>query len=107
MIQRTPHIFHSSSSVSFFASVRFRLTLWYLATITFIVLIQAWNLYSLQAQLATNAVNSQTETQLYQDAQSFANTYKQVLLARQSPTLYQVKLSTGEITVLLRPDGTV
>jgi signal transduction histidine kinase len=107
MIQRTAHIFHSASSVSFFASVRFRLTLWYLATIAFIVLIQAWNLYSLQTQLAANAVNSQTETQLYQDAQSFTNTYKQMLLTGQSPTTQQVKLSTREILALLRPDGSI
>lgn len=107
MRQRTSHTFRASSSVSFFASVRFRLTLWYLATIAFIVLIQAWNLYSLQARLSTDAVDSQTETQLYQDVQPLTNIYKQALLTKQAPALQQVKLSTREILVLLRPDGTI
>lgn len=93
--------------ISFFSSVRTRLTLWYLAVIAVIMFIFGGSLYGTQVVFNTNDAESRLETQLYQDTQNFEHSYKQALLDRQSPSEQHLKLSTGEIVLLLRPDGAV
>jgi signal transduction histidine kinase len=98
---------HRSPSIPFFASVRVRLTLWYLVTITVILLFLAGSLFSLQWHFYNEALDNQIETQLYQDAQPVMNIYKQALLAEQPLTSQHFTLSTDEIVLLLRSDKTV
>src|SRR5258708_12422694 len=97
------HHFH----VSLTSSVRGRLTLWYLAMMAFIVCLFGASLYVSQALLNADAAESRLETQLYQDSQRFAQTYKQALPGLQAPTALQLNQSSQEMVLLLRPDGTV
>lgn len=91
----------------FFSSVRVRLTLWYFAMMLVVLISFGGSLYGAQNYLASYAVDAQLETPLYQDAQLLADAYRPAILRGQPPTSAQVALSTGEIVLLLRPDGTV
>src|SRR2546423_8501184 len=93
--------------VSLAESVRTRLTLWYLAVMGFIIVIFGGSLYATQTFLNADVAESRLETQLYQDSQSFAETYKQALLNRQAPTALHFNESAQEIVLLLRPNGSV
>ena len=73
--------------VSLTSSVRARLTLWYLAMMAFIVCLFGGSLYVSQTLLNADAAESRLETQLYQDSQRFAETYKQAVLDRQEATV--------------------
>jgi signal transduction histidine kinase len=97
------HHFH----VSLTSGVRGRLTLWYLAMMAFIVCLFGASLYVSQALLNADAAESKLETQLYQDSQRFAQTYKQALPGRQAPTALQLNQSSQEMVLLFRPDGSV
>src|SRR5947209_8973706 len=103
MKQPTQHHFR----VSVAKSVRTRLTLWYLAVMGFIIFIFGGSLYGTQTFLSTDVADSRVETQLYQDSQSFAETYKQALLNGQAPTTLHLDQSAQEMVLLLRPDGSV
>src|SRR5947209_9011820 len=107
MKQRLQRSGHRSSSIPFFASVRVRLTLWYLVTITVILFFLAGSLFSLQWHFYNEALDNQIETQLYQDAQPVMNIYKQALLAEQPLASQHFTLSTDEIVLLLRSDKTI
>lgn len=107
MRQQLPHHPHRPSFASFFASVRVRLTLWYLVTIILILLSIGGSLYGLQARLNADAIDSQVETQLYHDIPPLANTYRQALLNGQIPTSQRITLSTNEVLLLLRANGTI
>src|SRR5437763_14382846 len=93
--------------VSLTQSVRTRLTLWYLAVMAFIVVIFGGSLYASQTFLSVDAAEGRLETQLYQDSQHFAKTYRQALLAHQAPTIIRLNQSSQEMVLLLRPDGSV
>src|SRR5436190_13672824 len=93
--------------VSLTSSVRARLTLWYLAMMAFIVCLFGGSLYATQTFLNADAAESRLETQLYQDSQQFAQTYRQALLDRQAPTALHLNQSAQEMVLLLRPDGSV
>ncbi len=93
--------------VSLATSVRARLTLWYLAVMTFIMVLFGGSLYASQTFLNADAAESRLETQLYQDSQRFAETYKRALLDRQVPTALHLNPSSQEMVLLLRPDGSV
>src|SRR5881275_1247208 len=93
--------------VSLTSSVRARLTLWYLAMMAFIVCLFGGSLYATQTFLNADAAESRLETQLYQDSQRFAQTYKQALLDHQVPTALHLNQSAQEMVLLLRPDGSV
>jgi signal transduction histidine kinase len=93
--------------VSLTSSVRGRLTLWYLAMMAFIVCLFGGSLYVSQTLLNADAAESRLETQLYQDSQRFAETYKQAVLDRQAPTALHLNQSSQEMILLLRPDGSV
>ena len=93
--------------VSLASSVRTRLTLWYLAMMAFIVCLFGGSLYVSQTLLNADAAESRLETQLYQDSQRFAETYKQAVLDRQAPTALHLNQSSQEMILLLRPDGSV
>src|SRR5205085_7643643 len=93
--------------VSLTSSVRARLTLWYLAMMAFIVCLFGGSLYATQTFLNADAAESRLETQLYQDSQRFAQTYKRALLDRQVPTALHLNPSSQEMVLLLRPDGSI
>ena len=93
--------------VSLAQSVRTRLTLWYLAVMAFIIVVFGGSLYATQTFLNADAAESRLETQLYQDSQRFAQTYRQALLDRQAPTALHLGQSSQEMVLLLRPDGSV
>src|SRR6266700_2035096 len=93
--------------VSLTSSVRTRLTLWYLAVMVFIVFVFGGSLYATQTFLNGDAGESKPETQLYQDSQRFAQTYKQALLDRQVPTALHLNQSSREMVLLLRPVGSI
>src|SRR2546423_3342137 len=95
------HHFH----VSLTSSVRTRLTLWYLAMVAFIMCLFGGSLYVTQTFLNSDAAESRLETQLYQDSQQFAQSYRQALPDRQAPTAPQPNQSSQEIVLLLRSDG--
>lgn len=98
------HRFH----VPFTASVRVRLTFWYLALMGFIIIVFGGSLYgSSQIFLNADAAESRLEAQLYQDSQQFASTYKQALLSHQSLSALNPTLSSQEIVLLLGPDSSV
>src|SRR5436305_14115423 len=103
MKQPAQHHFH----VSLVKSVRTRLTLWYLAVMGFIIVIFGGSLYATQTFLNADVAESRLETQLYQDSQRFAETYRLALLDRQAPTALHLNQSDQEIVLLLRPDGSV
>src|SRR5436853_6419257 len=98
-----PHHFR----VSLAESVRTRLTFWYLAVMAFLVLLFGSSLYATQSFLNADAVEVKVETQLYQDSQRFAKTYKQAVLDHQVLTAFPLNQSSEEIVLLLRPDGSV
>ncbi|HLV98083.1 MAG TPA: ATP-binding protein [Ktedonobacterales bacterium] len=99
---------HYRSRVPFTASVRVRLTLWYLALMGFIILVFGGSLYgSSQIFLNTNAAESRVEAQLYQDSQQFAAAYKQALATHAALTSAHLSLSSQEMALLLGPDGAV
>src|SRR2546423_15685289 len=93
--------------VSLAESVRTRLTLWYLAVMGFIIVIFGGSLYATQTFLNAGVAESRLETQLYQDSQSFAETYKQALLNRQAPTALHFNESAQEPVLLRLPSGSV
>jgi signal transduction histidine kinase len=96
------------SQVPFTASVRVRLTLWYLALMGVIIFVFGGSLYgSSQILFNADAAESSLEAQLYQDSQRFASTYKQALLAHQSLAAQRPTLSSQEIILLLSPDNSV
>src|SRR5205809_2166378 len=103
MKRPAPHHFR----VPLTSSVRTRLTLWYLAVMAFIVVVFGGSLYATQTFLNADAAESRLETQLYQDSQRFAETYKQALLDRQTPTTLHLNQSSLEMVLLLRPDGSI
>ena len=105
MRQQLSHYSHRPSLASFFASVRVRLTLWYLVTIVLILITVGGSLYGLQVHLNAGAVDSQVEAQLYHDVQPLTDTYRQALLSGQAPASQHVTLSTNEVMLLLRPNG--
>src|SRR5581483_10286232 len=107
MRQRKRHSFHHPSPIAFFSSVRVRLTLWYLVTITIILFLTGWSLYGYQTHLNDNALDNLVETQLYQDVQPATNVYKQALLDGQSLASQRIKLSTNEVVLLLRSDRSI
>src|SRR5579859_3874480 len=107
MKPRTQRLSHISSLISFLSSVRVRLTLWYLVTITFILLMLGWAVATAQANLSADALDNQIETQLYQDIQPLAHTYRQALLDGQPPASQHITLSTREVVLLFRPAGTI
>src|SRR5438105_9140081 len=73
----------------------------------FIVCLFGGSLYVSQTLLNADAAESRLETQLYQDSQRFAETYKQAMLDRQAPTALHLNQSSQEMILLLRPDGSV
>src|SRR5881275_2985338 len=93
--------------VSLAQSVRTRLTLWYLAVMAFIVFIFGGSLYATQTFLNADVAESTLETHLYQDSQSFADTYRQALLNREALTTLHLNQSSQEMVLLLHPDGSV
>src|SRR5215469_14648083 len=94
--------------VPFTASVRVRLTLWYLALMGVIIFVFGGSLYgSSQIFLNADAAESRLEAQLYQDSQQFASDYKQALLNHQSLPALQLALSSQELVLLLGPDSSV
>src|SRR5436309_4998984 len=103
MKRAAPHHFR----VSLAQSVRTRLTLWYLAVMAFIVVVFGGSLYATQTFLNVDVAERKLETQLYQDSQRFADTYRQALLDRQAPTALHLDQSLQEMVLLLRPDGSV
>src|SRR5947208_4610487 len=103
MKRAAPHHFR----VSLAQSVRTRLTLWYLAVMAFIIVVFGGSLYATQTFLNVDVAESRLETQLYQDSQQFAETYRQALLDHQAPTTLHLDQSSQELVLLLRPDGSV
>src|SRR2546421_12734956 len=93
--------------ISLPSSVRARLTFWYLAMMAFIVCLFGGSLYVTQTHLNADAAESRLETQLYQDSQRFAQTYRQTQLDRLAPTALRLNLSPQEMVLLLRPNRSV
>ena len=88
------------------ASVRLRLTLWYLAVMSLIIFVFGGSLYgSSQTFLNGDAAESQLQAELYQDSQQYAATYRKALIAHQ--TLTSLALREQELVVLLAPNGRV
>ena len=99
---------HHRIHVPFTASVRVRLTLWYLALMGVIIFVFGGSLYgSSQIFLNADAAESRLEAQLYQDSQQFASTYRQALLTHQSLSALNPTLSSQEMVLLLGPDNSV
>ena len=98
---------HVPPFVAFFSSVRVRLTLWYFAIMVFVLIAFGGSLYGAENYLASYAIDAQLETPLYQDAQHLTDAYKQAILQQQPPSSAHVALSSGEIALLLRPDGSI
>ena len=93
--------------VSLTSSVRTRLTLWYLAMVAFIMCLFGGSLYVTQTFLNSDAAESRLETQLYQDSQQFAQTYRQALPDGHALTALRLNQTSQEMVLLLRPDGSV
>jgi signal transduction histidine kinase len=89
------------------ASVRTRLTLWYLAVMAFIIIVFGGSLYATETFLNADVAASRLETQLYQDSQHFESLYKQALLHHQPLKTLQLDPSAQEMILLLGPDGNV
>lgn len=89
------------------ASVRTRLTLWYLAVMAFIIIVFGGSLFATETFLNSDVVESRLETQLYQDSQQFAGIYKQALLNHQSLSALQLNSSAQEMVLLLGLDSSV
>src|SRR6266487_4683108 len=107
MRQQRQHHAHLPLRVSFFSSVKFRLILWYLAIVTFMLFIFGGSFYGAQMHLNASATDADMETQLYQDAQRLIDTYTPVILHGQQPASQHVTLSSQEIALLLAPNGTI
>jgi signal transduction histidine kinase len=101
------HRFHFTSAKSFFASVRLRLTLWYLAIMLFVLISFGGILYGAESFLADKAVDAQLETPLYQDAGQLADMYTQAIRHGQRLSSQHIALSQGEIVLLLTPSGAI
>ncbi len=102
------HAAHHRLHVPLTASVRVRLTLWYLALMGVIIFVFGGSLYgSSQIFLNADAAESKLEAQLYQDSQQLASTYKRALLTHQNLSALNPTLSSQEIVLLLGPDSSV
>jgi signal transduction histidine kinase len=94
--------------VSLASSVQARLTLWYVAMMASIILVVGSCLYVFSASfLNAGAAESTLETQLDQDSQHFAATYRQALVQNQALVSLPLTSSSQEMVLLLRPDGSV
>src|SRR5258708_39066801 len=89
------------------ASVRTRLTLWYLAVMAFIMVLFGGSLYATQTFLNVDTANNKLETQLYQDSQHFTPIYRQPHFNHQDLSTLQLNQSAQETPVLLAPAGSV
>ncbi|MBO0794112.1 MAG: HAMP domain-containing protein, partial [Ktedonobacteraceae bacterium] len=98
-----PHRFR----VSLVASVRARLTLWYMGAFAGVMLLFGGSLYASQVWLNSGAAESRMQTQLYQDSGTFENSYRQALQRGESPGEQRLSMSSNEIVLLLSPDGSV
>ena len=93
-------------SIPVTASVRLRLTLWYLAVMSLIIFVFGGSLYgSSQTFLNGDTAESQLQAQLYQDSQQYTATYRKALIAHQPLT--SPPLREQELIVLLGPTGRV
>src|SRR6184192_2191053 len=88
--------------ISLPSTVRARLTLWYLAMMAFIVCLFGGSLYVTQTLLNADAAESRLETQLYQDGQRFAQTYRQTQLNRLATASLRLNQSSQQMVLLLR-----
>ena len=94
--------------VPFTASVRVRLTLWYLLVIAGIICIFGGSFYATETFLNPTMSESYLESQETQETQRLANLYTQALLSSQAPAAQHFTLaSQQEIILLLRPDGSI
>jgi heavy metal sensor kinase len=92
--------------VALTSSVQTRLTLWYAALMVLIIIVVGTCLYVFSEPfLNAGAVENTLETQLDQDSQHFAASYKQALLQKQALTSLHLASSSQEMVLLLRPDG--
>ena len=95
-----------SFRVSLASSVQLRLTLWYVAMMSFIILAVGGCLYFFSATFLNAASTERTlETQLDQQSQHFSALYRQPLLRKQPLTSLHLLAPSQEIVLLLRPDG--
>ncbi len=95
-----------SFRVSLASSVQLRLTLWYVAMMSFIILAVGGCLYFFSATFLNAASTERTlETQLDQQSQHFSALYRQPLLRKQPFTSLHLLAPSQEIVLLLRPDG--
>jgi signal transduction histidine kinase len=103
MKQVAQHRFH----VPLTSSVRTRLTLWYLAVMAIIIILFDGGLYVSQTFLNSATAASRLETQLYQDTQRFEEAYNGALQTGQKLATLYLNLSSQEMVLLLRPDGSI
>jgi len=101
-MKRQQHTLHTFS-----ASIRVRLTLWYLAIIVLIMFFFGGSLYATQTFLNAPAADSRLETQLYQEAQRFNDGYKKYMVVGQAPSALHEALASSEIVLLLSPTGNI
>jgi signal transduction histidine kinase len=73
----------------------------------FIICLFGGSLYATQTFLNADVAESTLQAHLYQDTQSFADTYRQALLNREALTTLHLNQSSQEMVLLLRPDGSV
>ncbi len=81
--------------------------MWYFTKMVVILFLFLGSSYSTVSSLSLNAGDAQLETPLSQDAERLADVYRQALVGNQQALAPQVALSSGEIVLLLRPDGTI
>jgi heavy metal sensor kinase len=93
--------------VPFTASVRVRLTLWYLLVIVVIIFLFGGSLYATETFLSPDSSTSSLDAQLSQEAPHLENIYTQAILHGQAPTSQHITLDSQEIVLLLRPDDSV
>src|SRR5690242_15994920 len=101
------HMAQHSFRIPLTSSVRTRLTLWYLAVMALIIVLFDGGLYASQTFLNSATSESKLETQLYQDSQRFEGAYNDALETGQQPATLHLNLSSQEMVLLLRPDGSV
>src|SRR5215467_9698306 len=106
MRQRLRRLLRLPPQIPILASVRIRLALWYLGITACVLIAFGGNLYFTETSLTTGAGDAQLEAPLNQDAQRMGATYEGALLQGQSPAAQHITLSSDEIVLLLRPDGT-
>src|SRR5215813_10139348 len=93
---------HSSQThVPFTASVRVRLTIWYLAVMVCIIVVFGGSLYATQTFLNVDAAESKLEAQLYQDSLQFALLYKQAMLSGKALATAHLIQDSQEMVLLL------